>query len=182
LTRKSDQRNHRSIELSPANPERVVPSVNMLDARKQLSRLVEAVDFGNETEIVIARNGKPAAGLVPLDARPTIRLGLAKLVGRVLTRRLFIPRVTASNPRVKTRPTGYHWSQAGMLHVKWGDEVHSYSPIGGSFDQYDWEQQGAIMQHCVLARERGLQSYNGVPTSVYEAVIYGTVNNVYRAP
>jgi prevent-host-death family protein len=61
-----------------ANLEYVVPSVNMLDAKSQLSRLVEAVESGSEAEIVIARNGKPAARLVPLDARPTIRLGLAR--------------------------------------------------------------------------------------------------------
>ena len=55
-------------------------TVNMLDAKTQLSRLVEAVESGAETEIIIARNGKPAAKLVPLDASPRkkIRLGLAR--------------------------------------------------------------------------------------------------------
>lgn len=53
-------------------------TVNMLEAKTKLSKLVEAVESGAETEIIIARNGKPAAKLVPLDAgvRP-IRLGLA---------------------------------------------------------------------------------------------------------
>lgn len=54
-------------------------TVNMLEAKTTLSKLVEAVESGAEEEIIIARNGKPAAKLVPLDARPKrkIRLGLA---------------------------------------------------------------------------------------------------------
>jgi prevent-host-death family protein len=53
--------------------------VNMLDAKNNLSKLVEAVESGGEVEIVIARNGKPAARLVPLDQKKRgVRLGLAK--------------------------------------------------------------------------------------------------------
>lgn len=52
-------------------------TVNMLEAKTTLSRLVEAVESGAESEIVIARNGKPAAKLVPVDAgKPKVRLGL----------------------------------------------------------------------------------------------------------
>jgi prevent-host-death family protein len=56
-----------------------VTTVNMLEAKTSLSKLVEAVESGAEEEIIIARNGKPAAKLVPLDAQPKkkIRLGLA---------------------------------------------------------------------------------------------------------
>jgi prevent-host-death family protein len=56
-----------------------MPIVNMLEAKSTLSRLVEAVESGVETEIIIARNGKPAARLVPI-AKPgrAIRFGLAK--------------------------------------------------------------------------------------------------------
>lgn len=55
-------------------------TVNMLDAKTNLSKLVDAVESGAEGEIVIARNGRPAARLVPLErkARKPIRLGLAK--------------------------------------------------------------------------------------------------------
>ena len=55
-------------------------TVNMLQAKTSLSRLVEAVESGAEKEIIIARNGKPAAKLVPLDAAPKkkMRLGLAR--------------------------------------------------------------------------------------------------------
>ncbi len=51
--------------------------VNMLEAKTNLSKLVEAVESGAEGEIIISRNGKPAAKLVPLHgARRPIRLGL----------------------------------------------------------------------------------------------------------
>jgi antitoxin (DNA-binding transcriptional repressor) of toxin-antitoxin stability system len=53
--------------------------VNMLQAKSNLSRLVEAIELGREQEIIIARNGRPAAKLVPLDAPTTRpRIGLAK--------------------------------------------------------------------------------------------------------
>lgn len=54
-------------------------SVNMLQAKTSLSRLVEAIESGREAEIVIARNGRPAARLVPVAA-PTggARLGVAR--------------------------------------------------------------------------------------------------------
>ena len=53
-------------------------SVNMLEAKSTLSRLVEAIESGKEQEIIIARNGRPAAKLVPIDSRPAKRLGIAK--------------------------------------------------------------------------------------------------------
>ncbi len=51
----------------------------MLEAKSNLSRLVEAVESGAETEIVIARNGRPAARLLAI-AQPSAghRLGVAK--------------------------------------------------------------------------------------------------------
>ncbi len=53
-------------------------TVNMLEAKTRLSKLVQAVESGAESEIIIARNGKPAAKLVPLDApkKMPIRIGL----------------------------------------------------------------------------------------------------------
>ncbi len=51
--------------------------VNMHEAKSRLSQLVDAVESGRETEIIIARNGKPAARLVPIVPRKPIRLGLA---------------------------------------------------------------------------------------------------------
>ncbi len=54
-------------------------SVNMLQAKSSLSRLVEAIERGQENEIVIARNGRPAAKLVPVEAAPAgCRIGVAK--------------------------------------------------------------------------------------------------------
>lgn len=53
-----------------------MPTFNMLEAKTNLSRLVESIESGAESEIVIARNGKPAARLVPVTP-PTLRpLGL----------------------------------------------------------------------------------------------------------
>lgn len=54
-------------------------AINMLQAKTNLSRLVEAIEQGEEREIVIARNGHPAAKLVPVSAvAPERRLGVAK--------------------------------------------------------------------------------------------------------
>lgn len=54
-------------------------TVNMLDAKTNLSRLVEAVETGLEAEIVIARNGRPAARLVPVAPQKAgVRLGVAE--------------------------------------------------------------------------------------------------------
>ena len=55
-------------------------TVNMLQAKSSLSRLVEAIELGQESEIIIARNGRPVARLVPLDSMSNTgpRLGVAK--------------------------------------------------------------------------------------------------------
>jgi prevent-host-death family protein len=55
---------------------KIVTTVNMLEAKSSLSKLVEAVESGAEDEIVIARNGKPAAKLVPIGARQKRPVGL----------------------------------------------------------------------------------------------------------
>ena len=56
-----------------------MPVVNMLEAKNTLSRLVDAVESGAEPEVIIARNGRPAARLVPLDAGASgPRLGVAR--------------------------------------------------------------------------------------------------------
>lgn len=53
--------------------------VNMLQAKSSLSRLVQAIEQGDEREIIIARNGRPAAKLVPIDTASTgQRIGVAK--------------------------------------------------------------------------------------------------------
>ncbi|MEZ5804101.1 MAG: type II toxin-antitoxin system prevent-host-death family antitoxin [Rhizobiaceae bacterium] len=55
--------------------------VNMLEAKTTLSKLVEAVESGAEEEIIIARNGKPAARLVPI-AEPKKKRQLGLLAGK----------------------------------------------------------------------------------------------------
>lgn len=54
-------------------------AVNMLQAKSSLSRLVSEIEQGKAREIVIARNGRPAARLVPIEAAPVAkRIGIAK--------------------------------------------------------------------------------------------------------
>lgn len=53
-------------------------TVNMLDAKTNLSRLVEAVESGDESEILIARNGKPVARLTAVKLDVSKRIGVAK--------------------------------------------------------------------------------------------------------
>ena len=54
-------------------------SINMLEAKSSLSRLVESIEQGDVSEIIIARNGRPAARLVPLDTAPVgRRIGVAR--------------------------------------------------------------------------------------------------------
>lgn len=45
--------------------------INIHDAKTQFSKLIEAVSQGEE--IVIARAGKPAARLVPIEAKRVVR-------------------------------------------------------------------------------------------------------------
>lgn len=55
-------------------------TVDMRDAKTHLSKLVGDVESGAVDEVVIARNGKPAAKLVPIDKAKGAgkRLGLLK--------------------------------------------------------------------------------------------------------
>jgi prevent-host-death family protein len=56
-----------------------MPIFNMLEAKSNLSRLVEAVESGAETEVLIARNGRPVARLVAIQTSPVHkRIGIAK--------------------------------------------------------------------------------------------------------
>lgn len=52
--------------------------VNVLEAKTNLSRLIDAVESGAEDEIIIARNGQPAARLVPVAQRKPVALGMAR--------------------------------------------------------------------------------------------------------
>lgn len=51
----------------------------MLEAKNNLSKLVDAVESGGASEIIIARNGRPAARLVPIQPKKRgIVPGIAK--------------------------------------------------------------------------------------------------------
>ena len=55
-------------------------TVNVHEAKSNLSKLIAAVENGDENEIIIARNGRPAAKLIAIDKvrRKPVRIGLAK--------------------------------------------------------------------------------------------------------
>ncbi len=54
-------------------------SVNMHEAKTNLSKLVEALVSGEESEVILSRNGKPAVRMTAISAeRPRRRLGLAR--------------------------------------------------------------------------------------------------------
>ena len=56
-----------------------MPTVNMLEAKSNLSELVRAVESGEQDEIIIARNGVPAARLVRVQKlKVPRRLGIAE--------------------------------------------------------------------------------------------------------
>lgn len=59
-------------------------TVNLLRAKSSLSRLLKAIEQGKERGIVITRNGRPAARLVPIEVTLAgKRLGVAKGVFEV---------------------------------------------------------------------------------------------------
>jgi len=54
-------------------------TINMFEAKSNLSRLVDDIEQGREREIIIARNGKPAARLVAMEQAPAVnRIGVAR--------------------------------------------------------------------------------------------------------
>lgn len=53
-------------------------SVNMHEAKSKLSALVAAVESGREGEVILTRDGKPAARIVPFVERKGIVFGVAK--------------------------------------------------------------------------------------------------------
>lgn len=53
--------------------------VNMFEAKTSLSKLVEAIESGKESEVIIARHGTPVARLAPIPRQPVAkRIGVAK--------------------------------------------------------------------------------------------------------
>jgi prevent-host-death family protein len=57
--------------------------VNVHEAKTDLSKLMDAVESGRESEIILARNGRPSVRIVPLSGvappgKKTIKFGLAK--------------------------------------------------------------------------------------------------------
>ncbi len=56
-----------------------MPTFNLLEAKTNLAKLIDSLDSGQETEIIITRDGRPAARLLPLSRRPASnRIGIAE--------------------------------------------------------------------------------------------------------
>ncbi|WP_339057071.1 type II toxin-antitoxin system Phd/YefM family antitoxin [Candidatus Regiella endosymbiont of Tuberolachnus salignus] len=54
-------------------------TVNMLEAKSNLSRLIKILEYRKEREIIIARNGRPVAKLVSMETLThDQRIGVAK--------------------------------------------------------------------------------------------------------
>jgi prevent-host-death family protein len=65
--------------MSRPSPVHLSPVVKMLEAKTHLSRLVESIETGEQSAVVIARNGRPVARLTSLQpAVQQRRLGVAK--------------------------------------------------------------------------------------------------------
>jgi prevent-host-death family protein len=64
-------------------------TVNVHDAKTQLSRLLTAVESGEE--VVIARRGKPVAKLVKFERKTRAPLGSLKLPGPPIDPSVFDP-------------------------------------------------------------------------------------------
>lgn len=53
--------------------------VNVFEAKTQLSRLLRMIEMGRESSVIIARNGRPIARIVPLKSSPVSgRIGVAR--------------------------------------------------------------------------------------------------------
>ena len=52
--------------------------VNIFQAKQTFSALIEAVESGQEDEIIIARNNKPVARILPYVQREKFPLGIAE--------------------------------------------------------------------------------------------------------
>jgi prevent-host-death family protein len=56
-----------------------MPTIDIHEAKAALPRLLDALESGAEAEVIISRDGKPAARLVPLaPQRKPVRLGVLK--------------------------------------------------------------------------------------------------------
>ena len=53
-------------------------TVSLFDAKTHLSRLIDQIATGAESEIVISRNGKPVARVVPILPDVGQRIGVAR--------------------------------------------------------------------------------------------------------
>ncbi len=57
-------------------------TMNIHEAKTHLSRVVDSIESGTEAEVILARNGRPAARIVPLGcSRPKVVADVTKRIG-----------------------------------------------------------------------------------------------------
>jgi prevent-host-death family protein len=52
-------------------------TISLFDAKTHLSRLIDQIATGAESEFVISRNGKPVARVLPIQPDVSLRIGVA---------------------------------------------------------------------------------------------------------
>ncbi len=67
-----------NLAKSAMEGERYMTTVNMFEAKTNLSRYVTSVENGTEPFVVISRGGKPVAKIVPYKSETAGRIGLAE--------------------------------------------------------------------------------------------------------
>ena len=63
-------------EIFVANMKKM--KINICDVKTNLSKIIQSLTDGGETEIIIFKNGKPVAKMVPFFQKTDKRLGTAK--------------------------------------------------------------------------------------------------------
>ena len=64
--------------LMPQEKRNKMQQVNIFQAKQTFSALIEQIESGQESEIIIARNNKPVARIMPFIQREKFPLGIAK--------------------------------------------------------------------------------------------------------
>ena len=62
----------------PQEKRNKMQQVNIFQAKQTFSALIEQIESGQESEIIIARNNKPVARIMPFIQREKFPLGIAK--------------------------------------------------------------------------------------------------------
>ena len=62
----------------PQEKRNKMQQVNIFQAKQTFSALIEQIESGQESEIIIARNNKPVARIMPYQHHKPVVIGIAK--------------------------------------------------------------------------------------------------------